>query len=85
MRFELQTYLLHDHHLSSPDRSQIGSVVMDIKHLAAGFRSATFWHVNRSINGAAHILARTCDVSSLGFISDFVPDCIRKTICIDIM
>jgi hypothetical protein len=38
--------------------------------------------IHRFINGAAHILARTCDISSTGFISDFAPDCIRETLCI---
>jgi hypothetical protein len=70
---------------STPDRSQVGSVVMDIKHWVPRLSSATFRHVNRSLNGAAHILARTCDVTSTGFISDFAPDCIRDTLCIDVM
>jgi hypothetical protein len=70
---------------STPDRSQVGSVVMDIKHWVPRFSSATFRHVNRSLNGAAHILARICDVTSTGFISDFAPDCIRETLCIDVM
>jgi hypothetical protein len=68
----------------APDRSPVGNVVADIKFLAAGFTTASFCYVHRSINGAAHILARTCDVSSSGFISDFAPDCIRETLCIDI-
>ena len=69
----------------SPDRSPVGSVVLDIKKMIAGFNSATFRHVNRSLNEAAHILATTCDVSSRGFISSLAPDSIRKTLCTDIM
>jgi hypothetical protein len=69
---------------AGPDRSPVGSVVMDIKFLVAGFSSATFRHVRRHLNKAAHILARTFDFSSSGFFSDFAPDCIRKTLCIDV-
>jgi ribonuclease HI len=69
----------------NPDRSPVGLVVKDIKRLVAGFSSATFRHVRRSLNEAAHTLARTCDVSGLGFIYDFAPDCIRKTLCIDVL
>jgi hypothetical protein len=43
-----------------------------------------FSHVHRSINGATHILARTCDVSSTGFVLDYAPECIRETLCIDV-
>jgi ribonuclease HI len=68
-----------------PDRSPVGSVVLDIKELAMGFSSVAFRHVNRSLNEAAHVLARTCDVNSKGFISSLAPDCIRKTLCIDVM
>jgi hypothetical protein len=64
-----------------PDRSVIGLVVKDIRRLIDGFSSATFRHVPRSLNEPAHLLARNCDVSSLGFISDFAPDLIRETIC----
>jgi ribonuclease HI len=70
---------------AGPDRSPVGSVVLDIKRLVESFSSATFRHVNRSLNEAAHILARTCDVSSQGFISSLAPECIRKTLCIDVM
>ena len=39
---------------TSLDRSHVGSVIMDIKAMAAEFTSPTFRHVNRSLNGAAH-------------------------------
>jgi ribonuclease HI len=52
-----------------PDRSPVGMVVRDIKRMAMNFGSAVFRHVKHSLNEAAHILARTCDVTSLGFIS----------------
>jgi hypothetical protein len=67
----------------TPDRSPIGVVVADIRAQAAAFSSAKFRHVHRSINSAAHILARTCDVSSSGFVSFSAPECIRETLCID--
>jgi hypothetical protein len=67
------------------DRSEVGSVVLDIKQMVASFSSSTFRHVYRSMNEAAHILARTCDVFSPGFVSFSVPDCIRETICTDVV
>jgi hypothetical protein len=68
-----------------PDRSLVGTVVRDIKRMTMYFDSAVFRHVKRSLNEAAHILARTCDVTSLGFISSSAPVSIRKTLCIDVM
>jgi hypothetical protein len=70
---------------TDPDRSQVGAIVKDIKVLVARFSSATFRHVGRSLNVAAHVLARSCNLASVGFISDFPPDCIRKTLCIDVI
>jgi hypothetical protein len=58
--------------------------VAEIKRQAAMFLAAVFIHVHRSSNGAAHILATTCDVSSSGFVLDFALDCIPKTLYIDI-
>jgi ribonuclease HI len=72
-------------HSCKPDRSMVGAVVSDIKLLVAGFDSATFRHVYRSLNEAGHILARSCDVTSPGFISFSAPVSIRKTLCIDVM
>jgi hypothetical protein len=68
----------------APDRSEVGSVVKDIKTLVAGFSTASFRHVKRCLNEAAHILAKTCNLASLGFISISVTECIRKTLCIDV-
>jgi hypothetical protein len=67
------------------DRSEVGSVVLDIKLLVAGFSSATFRHVPRLSNEAAHILARSCNFNSLGFISSSAPELIRKTLCTDVL
>jgi hypothetical protein len=67
----------------APDRSEVGSVVKDIKTLVAGFSTASF-RVKRCLNEAAHILAKTCNLASLGFVSTSVPECIRKTFCIDV-
>jgi hypothetical protein len=68
----------------APDRSEVGSVVKDIKTLVAGFSTANFRHVKRCLNEAAHILAKTCNLASLDFISIFVSECIRKTLCINV-
>jgi hypothetical protein len=68
----------------APDRSEVGSVVKDIKTLVAGFSTASFRHVKRCLNEAAHILAKTCNLASLDFISISVSECIRKTLCINV-
>jgi hypothetical protein len=67
------------------DRSQVGSLINDIETLVAGFSFVTFWHVHRSMNKATHILARSCNLDFVGFISDFALDCIWKTLCIDVI
>ena len=53
--------------------------------MGAGFSSVSFCHVKRSLNEAAHLLARSCDVSGVGFISVSAPDFIRKTLCNDVI
>jgi hypothetical protein len=63
----------------------VGVVVSEIKSMMASFASVSFKHVRRTYNEAAHILARSCDVSSLGFISVSAPVSIRKTLCIDVL
>jgi ribonuclease HI len=54
------------------DRSQVGVLVKDIKLMAADLSVASFRHVKRSLNEAAHILARPCNLASLGFISNYM-------------
>jgi hypothetical protein len=68
---------------SLPDCSQVGSVVADIRFLTKYFVVASLCHVSRVLNKVAHILARSCVDSSLGFILNCAPDCIQKTLCIN--
>jgi hypothetical protein len=42
-------------------------------------------HVKRPLNEAAHILAKTCFSSPSSEVFYSVPECIRGTICIDII
>jgi hypothetical protein len=70
---------------TKPDRSLVEAVVADIELTSSCFSSVSFCHVKRSLNEAAHVLARSVDVNSLGFISSSAPDFIRKNLCIDIM
>jgi hypothetical protein len=58
-------------------------MVMAMKCRLATFPPLSFRHVRRFLNEVAHIPARICDVCSLGFIYDFAPDCIRKTLYIN--
>jgi ribonuclease HI len=77
--------LIHRLNSSSVDRSMVGILVSDIKHLATVFSSVSFVHVRRRLNEAAHLLAKSCvnALSSQVFYS--VPDCIRRTLCIDVV
>jgi hypothetical protein len=43
------------------------------------------FHVRREQNVAAHLLARSCDSNGCRMWRGVPPDCIRETICIDIM
>jgi hypothetical protein len=63
----------------------VGSVVANIKMEAAGFKPAVLQHVGRSLNESAYILARSCNFSSLSFIFDVAPECIRENFGIDVM
>jgi hypothetical protein len=60
--FQFWLSLIQRVNSKTPDRSPIGILVADIKRQAVDFSLAMFNHVHRSINGAAHILDRTCDV-----------------------
>jgi hypothetical protein len=51
-----------------PDRSEVGSLVGDIKRLSLSFLSCSFVHVGRLCNIAAHKLARSKEPS------DFIRD-----------
>jgi hypothetical protein len=74
------------HSLSAErDRSMVGVVISDIKQMMAGFASTSIRHVKRSCNEAAHILARSCDLSSQGFISFSAPVSILKTLCTNVL
>jgi ribonuclease HI len=67
------------------DRSLCGVVIQDIQELIASFIVCNVFHVRREQNVAAHILARSCESSGCRVWHGVPPDCIRETICIDVM
>uniref|UniRef100_A0ACD5YKV4 Uncharacterized protein n=1 Tax=Avena sativa TaxID=4498 RepID=A0ACD5YKV4_AVESA len=73
--------------LNSPcfDRSDVGLVTNSIKFLVRGFASVSFCHVNRVLNEAAHILAKSCTHVNSSCVFYPVSECIRKTLCIDVI
>jgi hypothetical protein len=78
--------LIHRLNSSSVDRSMVGILVSDIKHLATVFSSVSFVHVRRRLNEAAHLLlAKSCVNALSSQIFYSVPDCIRRTLCIDVV
>jgi hypothetical protein len=66
------------------DRSSVGILVSGIKAMTSSFSSVLFIHVSRSLNIAAHTLAKSCISCRSSEVFHYVPDCIRGTLCIDI-
>lgn len=67
------------------DRSMCAPVVHDIKTMVASFQGCAVRHVSRLQNVAAHVLARSVELSSRSVWHGVPPECIRETICIDFM
>jgi hypothetical protein len=56
------------------DRSAVGTMVGDIKRLASGFTRCSFKHVHRSLNVAAHVLARSYELSFCKIFIGVIPE-----------
>jgi ribonuclease HI len=69
----------------SVDRSSVGVVVQDIKALAQDFEVFSLSHVYRQFNESAHILARSAERYVFSVFRNFAPDCIRETLCNDLL
>jgi ribonuclease HI len=67
------------------DRSVVGVIVQDIKHSSGSFEEISFSHVRRHLNESAHILARSAKRFISSTFRNFAPDCIRKTLCNDLL
>jgi hypothetical protein len=67
------------------DCSPFGSVIEDIKFISNHFSSYAFQHVYRVLNVAAHQLAQSCISSTSCVWHGVSPECIRETLCNDIM
>jgi hypothetical protein len=67
------------------DRSSVGTVVDGIKTMARSFTSASFIHVKRVQNDAAHLLAKSCETVLSSCVFSSVPDLILRTLCIDVI
>jgi hypothetical protein len=67
------------------DRSSAGVVIQDIKALPNNFSDILFSHIYRQGNEMAHILARSAKRFSSIICKNFVPDCIRQTLCNDLL
>jgi hypothetical protein len=64
---------------------RVNSSSMDIKSLASSFNEISFTHVYRQCNESAHILARSAERFISSVFRNFVPDCIRQTLCNDLV
>jgi ribonuclease HI len=67
------------------DRSSVGLIISGIKLLARDFSSVSFCHVKRVLNEAAHILAKSCASVNSSCVFNSVPECIRETLCLDVV
>ncbi|KAI5001361.1 hypothetical protein ZWY2020_026011 [Hordeum vulgare] len=70
---------------SELDRSMVGVVIQDIKNICSRFTDASFKHALRQCNEAAHVLARSAELFVSTIFRNSVPDCIRKTLCNDLL
>jgi ribonuclease HI len=66
------------------DRSEVGSVVSDIKKLASEFLACSFKHYGHHLNVAAHVLARSSEPNLCNIFIDVIPDSIRDVLCNDV-
>jgi hypothetical protein len=66
------------------DRLALGAVVEDIKRTALSFRSCSFKHIPRSLNSAAHHLARSTELSNFSSFHGVVMESIRLFLCTDV-
>jgi hypothetical protein len=67
------------------DQSVVGVIMQDIKHSSGSFEEISFSHVCRHLNESAHILARSIKRFISSTFRNFAPDCIRKTLCNDLL
>ena len=67
------------------DRSLCGPMIQDIKHLRTSFSTSSIFHVRREQNVSAHLLARSCNQLGCRVWRGVAPECIRESICMDIM
>jgi hypothetical protein len=72
--------------ISSPrlDRSTLGSIISDIKFLAADFESCSFKFSSRSSNVVAHKLARSSEPQVCNISVSVIPGLIRDELCNDV-
>jgi hypothetical protein len=68
---------------TAKDLSNVGTVVADIKKIAASFLVCSFTHVKRQFNVPAHILARSCEQSVSQVYRGVIPVCIQESLCND--
>jgi hypothetical protein len=59
--------------------------VSGIKEVSKSFTSVSFTHVKRHLNEAAYMLAKSCFSVSSSEVFYSVLDCIRGTMCIDVI
>jgi hypothetical protein len=73
--------------ISSPrlDRSSLGSIISDIKFLAADFKSCSFKFSSRSSNVVAHKLARSSEPHVCNISVSVILGLIRDELCNDVI
>jgi hypothetical protein len=72
-------------HSTELDRSMVGVVIQDIKHSCSRFTDISFKHALRQCNEGAHVLACSAELFVSSIFRNSAPDCIRKTLCNDLM
>jgi hypothetical protein len=72
-------------HSKTKDRSRVGVLTDKIRFLMKDLTSILFIHAKRELNGAAHLLAKFCNSLSSSEIFISAPDCIHRTLCINVI
>jgi hypothetical protein len=67
------------------DRSPFGVLVEEIKFVVKDLTLTLFIHIKRELNEATHLLAKSCNSLNSSEVFNSAPDCILRTLCINVL
>jgi hypothetical protein len=72
-------------HSEARDRSPVCVLVEEIKFVVKDLTSTLFILIKRELNEAAYLLAKSCNSLNSSEVFNSTPDCIRRTLCINVL